>query len=57
LIYSAVLARSSANNSMRIDKVAFVLFETLFLLVYFALLQSGNQAVLHWGKNPTILHK
>eukprot|EP00252_Welwitschia_mirabilis_P014058 TRINITY_DN31081_c0_g1_i1.p1 TRINITY_DN31081_c0_g1~~TRINITY_DN31081_c0_g1_i1.p1 ORF type:complete len:1920 (+),score=403.73 TRINITY_DN31081_c0_g1_i1:313-6072(+) len=39
------------------DKVAFLLFETLLLLGYFALLHPGNQAVLRWGKSPTIIHK
>eukprot|EP01018_Ginkgo_biloba_P024852 Gb_27228 [translate_table: standard] len=39
------------------DQVALLLFETLLLLGYFALLHTGNQAVLRWGKSPTILHK
>lgn len=43
------------NNST--DRVASLLLETLLLLGYFALLHPGNQAVLRWGKSPTILHK
>ncbi|XP_024529909.1 uncharacterized protein LOC9660323 [Selaginella moellendorffii] len=39
------------------DQVASLLLETLLLLGYFALLHTGNQAVLRWGKSPTILHK
>ena len=38
-------------------QVASLLLETLLLLGYFALLHPGNQAVLRWGKSPTILHK
>lgn len=34
-----------------------LLLESLLLLGYFALFHPGNQEVLRWGKNPTILHK
>lgn len=34
-----------------------LLLEALLLLGYFALFHPGNQAVLRWGKSPTILHK
>uniref|UniRef100_A0A1D1YPV0 S phase cyclin A-associated protein in the endoplasmic reticulum n=1 Tax=Anthurium amnicola TaxID=1678845 RepID=A0A1D1YPV0_9ARAE len=39
------------------DQVGLLLLESLLLLGYFALFHPGNQAVLCWGKNPTILHK
>ncbi|KAJ6418418.1 hypothetical protein OIU84_001731 [Salix udensis] len=37
--------------------VGFLLLECLSLLGYFALFHTENQAVLRWGKSPTILHK
>ncbi|XP_078430275.1 uncharacterized protein LOC144702200 isoform X2 [Wolffia australiana] len=39
------------------DQVGLLLLESLILLRYFALFHAGNQEVLRWGKNPTILHK
>ncbi|CAL9099151.1 unnamed protein product [Musa textilis] len=39
------------------DQVGLLLLESLLLLGYFSLFHSGNQAVLRWGKSPTILHK
>ncbi|KAK8692969.1 hypothetical protein V6N13_070570 [Hibiscus sabdariffa] len=39
------------------DQIGLLLLESLLLLGYFALFHSGNQAVLRWGKSPTILHK
>ncbi|KAJ3673133.1 hypothetical protein LUZ60_006507 [Juncus effusus] len=39
------------------DQVGLLLLESLMLLSYFALFHPGNQAVLRWGKGPTILHK
>ncbi|XP_072972485.1 uncharacterized protein [Typha angustifolia] len=39
------------------DQVGLLLLESLLLLGYFALFHPGNQAVLRWGKSPTILHK
>jgi hypothetical protein len=43
--------------SLACVQVAALLNETLLLLGYAALLHPGNQAVLRWGKSPTILHK
>lgn len=34
-----------------------LLLESLLLLGYFAMFHPENQAVLRWGKSPTILHK
>ncbi|CAL9770218.1 unnamed protein product [Musa acuminata subsp. burmannicoides] len=39
------------------DQVGLLLLESLLLLGYFSLFHSGNQAVLRWGKSPTILQK
>ncbi|KAF4352596.1 hypothetical protein F8388_016293 [Cannabis sativa] len=39
------------------DQVGMLLLESLSLLGHFALFHPGNQAVLRWGKTPTILHK
>ncbi|KAJ4762897.1 S phase cyclin A-associated protein in the endoplasmic reticulum [Rhynchospora pubera] len=39
------------------DQVGLLLLESLLLLGYFALFHPENQAVLRWGKSPTILHK
>ncbi|KAE8699922.1 Detected protein of unknown function [Hibiscus syriacus] len=39
------------------DQIGLLLLESLLLLGYFALFHAGNQAVLRWGKSPTILHK
>ncbi|PON68898.1 S phase cyclin A-associated protein in the endoplasmic reticulum, N-terminal [Parasponia andersonii] len=39
------------------DQVGMLLLESLSLLGHFALFHPGNQAVLRWGKSPTILHK
>lgn len=38
-------------------QVGLLLLESLLLLGYFSLFHAGNQAVLRWGKSPTILHK
>ena len=38
-------------------QVGLLLLESLLLLGHFALFHPGNQAVLRWGKSPTILHK
>ncbi|KAI3976766.1 hypothetical protein MKX01_008624 [Papaver californicum] len=50
---------SHCTNKWRVasDQVGLLLLESLLLLGYFALFHSGNQAVLRWGKSPTILHK
>lgn len=39
------------------DQVGLLLLESILLLGYFSLFHPGNQAVLRWGKSPTILHK
>ncbi|WOL01711.1 hypothetical protein Cni_G10428 [Canna indica] len=39
------------------DQVGLLLLESLLLLGYFSLFHHENQAVLRWGKSPTILHK
>uniref|UniRef100_A0A0A8YXF7 Uncharacterized protein n=1 Tax=Arundo donax TaxID=35708 RepID=A0A0A8YXF7_ARUDO len=39
------------------DQVGLLLLESLLLLGYFSLFHAENQAVLRWGKSPTILHK
>ncbi|KAK6250026.1 hypothetical protein SCA6_004031 [Theobroma cacao] len=39
------------------DQIGLLLLESMLLLGYFALFHPGNQAVLRWGKSPTILHK
>ncbi|KAE9601928.1 putative S phase cyclin A-associated protein in the endoplasmic reticulum [Lupinus albus] len=39
------------------DQVGSLMLESLSLLGHFALFHPGNQAVLRWGKSPTILHK
>lgn len=40
-----------------VSQVGFLLLESLLLLGHFALFHLGNQAVLCWGKSPTIIHK
>lgn len=40
-----------------ISQIGQLLLECLVLLGYFALFHPENQAVLRWGKSPTILHK
>lgn len=39
------------------SQVGSLMLESLSLLGHFALFHPGNQAVLRWGKSPTILHK
>lgn len=39
------------------SQVGLLLLESLLLLGHFALFHIGNQAVLRWGKSPTIIHK
>ncbi|XP_057869266.1 uncharacterized protein LOC131076214 isoform X1 [Cryptomeria japonica] len=56
-LMSFLLSHCTGKWKTTTDQVALLLFETLLLLGYFALLHSGNQAVLRWGKSPTILHK
>ncbi|KAH9331731.1 hypothetical protein KI387_003839, partial [Taxus chinensis] len=56
-LMSFLLSHCTCKWKTATDQVALLLFETLLLLGYFALLHLGNQAVLRWGKSPTILHK
>lgn len=50
---------SHCMNRWRVpnDQVGLLLLESILLLGYFSLFHAGNQAVLRWGKSPTILHK
>ncbi|XP_052180072.1 uncharacterized protein LOC127793270 isoform X2 [Diospyros lotus] len=50
---------SHCTNKWRVatDQAGLLLLESLLLLGYFALFHPENQAVLRWGKSPTILHK
>ncbi|KAK8458678.1 hypothetical protein SEVIR_3G420000v4 [Setaria viridis] len=50
---------SHCMNKWRVpnDQVGLLLLESLLLLGYFSLFHAENQAVLRWGKSPTILHK
>uniref|UniRef100_A0ACD6A749 Uncharacterized protein n=1 Tax=Avena sativa TaxID=4498 RepID=A0ACD6A749_AVESA len=50
---------SHCINNWRVpnDQVGLLLLESILLLGYFSLFHAGNQAVLRWGKSPTILHK
>ncbi|XP_057995374.1 uncharacterized protein LOC110656896 [Hevea brasiliensis] len=54
-LLTAVLLQ--ANNRLSSEQVGLLLHESLLLLGYFALFCPENQAVLRWGKSPTILHK
>ncbi|MCO5606287.1 hypothetical protein L7F22_060474 [Adiantum nelumboides] len=56
-LVSFLLSHCTCKWRNSTDQVASLLLETLLLLGYFALLHPGNQAVLRWGKSPTILHK
>ncbi|KAF2311248.1 hypothetical protein GH714_021177 [Hevea brasiliensis] len=42
---------------LKASHVGLLLHESLLLLGYFSLFCPENQAVLRWGKSPTILHK
>ncbi|XP_020582167.1 uncharacterized protein LOC110025841 [Phalaenopsis equestris] len=56
-LMSFLLSHCTSRWKSANDKVGFLLLESLLLLGYFSLFHSGNQAVLRWGKPPTILHK
>lgn len=56
-LMSFILSHCSSNWGVPTDKIGLLLLESLSLLGYFALFHSENQAVLRWGKSPTILHK
>ncbi|KAL6580218.1 hypothetical protein OROMI_008242 [Orobanche minor] len=52
-----ILSHCTCNWGVPYDKIGTLLLESLSLLGYFALFHRENQAVLRWGKSPTILHK
>ncbi|KAK6925063.1 S phase cyclin A-associated protein in the endoplasmic reticulum, N-terminal [Dillenia turbinata] len=54
---SFLLSYCTVKWKVASDQVGLLLLESLSLLGYFALFHPGNQAVLRWGKSPTILHK
>lgn len=55
--YFAVTVTKYLCNRFYMPQVGLLLLESLLLLGHFALFHPGNQAVLRWGKSPTILHK
>ncbi|KAK4427707.1 S phase cyclin A-associated protein in the endoplasmic reticulum [Sesamum alatum] len=56
-LMSFILSHCTSNWGVASDKIGMLLLESLSLLGYFALFHPENQAVLRWGKSPTILHK
>ncbi|KAK3225858.1 hypothetical protein Dsin_005720 [Dipteronia sinensis] len=56
-LMSFLLSHCTSKWKVASDQVGLLLLESLLLLGYFALFHAGNQAVLRWGKSPTILHK
>lgn len=56
-LMSFLLSHCTIKWKAASDQVGLLLLESLLLLGYFSLFHPGNQAVLHWGKSPTILHK
>ncbi|KAJ7564334.1 hypothetical protein O6H91_02G013300 [Diphasiastrum complanatum] len=56
-LVSFLLSYCTCKWKSAFDQVASLLLESLLLLGYFGLLHSDNQAVLRWGKTPTILQK
>ncbi|KAL5987293.1 hypothetical protein ACLOJK_038457 [Asimina triloba] len=56
-LMSFLLSHCTNKWKFATDQVGLLLLESLLLLGYFALFHSENQAVLRWGKSPTILHK
>ncbi|PIA39483.1 hypothetical protein AQUCO_02600141v1 [Aquilegia coerulea] len=56
-LMSFLLSHCTTKWKVATDQVGMLLLESLLLLGYFALFHPGNQAVLRWGKSPTILHK
>ncbi|GMH31548.1 hypothetical protein Nepgr_033392 [Nepenthes gracilis] len=56
-VMSFLLMHCTTNWKTAGDQIGLLLFESLLILGYFSLFHSGNQAVLRWGKGPTILHK
>ncbi|KAI5330191.1 hypothetical protein L3X38_029589 [Prunus dulcis] len=56
-LMSFLLSHCTSKWKVANDQVGFLLLESLLLLGHFALFHLGNQAVLRWGKSPTIIHK
>ncbi|XP_077211453.1 uncharacterized protein LOC143846778 isoform X2 [Tasmannia lanceolata] len=56
-LMSFLLSHCTSKWKTATDQVGLLLLESLLLLGYFSLFHHGNQAVLRWGKSPTILHK
>ncbi|EEF47803.1 uncharacterized protein LOC8284472 [Ricinus communis] len=56
-LMSFLLSHCTSKWKVANDQVGLLLLESLLLLGYFALFHHENQAVLRWGKSPTILHK
>ncbi|KAK2970333.1 hypothetical protein RJ640_003301 [Escallonia rubra] len=56
-LMSFLLSYCTSKWGVATDQIGFLLLESLLLLGYFSLLHHENQAVLRWGKSPTILHK
>ncbi|KAM1186535.1 hypothetical protein FF1_015677 [Malus domestica] len=56
-LMSFLLSHCTSKWKAANDQVGFLLLESLLLLGHFALFHLGNQAVLRWGKSPTIIHK
>lgn len=56
-LMSFLLSHCTSKWRTTNDRIGLLLLESLLLLGYFALFHPENQAVLRWGKSPTILHK
>ncbi|PRQ16273.1 putative S phase cyclin A-associated protein in the endoplasmic reticulum [Rosa chinensis] len=56
-LMSFLLSHCASKWKVANDQVGLLLLESLLLLGHFALFHLGNQAVLRWGKSPTIIHK
>lgn len=56
-LMSFLLSYCTSKWGTATDQVGLLLLESLPLLGYFSLFHPENQAVLRWGKSPTILHK
>ncbi|XP_010258153.1 PREDICTED: uncharacterized protein LOC104598005 [Nelumbo nucifera] len=56
-LMSFLLSHCTSKWKTATDQLGLLLLESLLLLGYFALFHPENQAVLRWGKSPTILHK
>lgn len=56
-LMSFLLSHCTSKWGVTTDQIGQLLVESLLLLGYFSLFHPENQAVLRWGKSPTILHK